>query len=527
MNEICCTQVPVDHKSSMKEPLCSIVAYAGGDYAKINDYVSFLHASRISDNYEVFIVTDNDPDIGTKPYFKEAGINIVVGDGRKAPEQLRSITAQSAKGRYLLLVNGLLEFDGATLEESIRELECSGDKFSVSANRNFLLVQSSYYSLQPAIARYFEEGKAAQNSRSAGDKTFFNVRDLSGRSNPIRCGQGTFIDPDVVIDSPESVSIGANCVIRKGVVLRPEGGRIIIGDNCVINHYSVFHAKGGIYIGDWAIIAPNCGIYAQNHSFDSFELPITKQPNTGKGVYLMGDNWLGAGAIICDDVTLGKGAVAGANATVTKSVPMACVAAGSPARIIRKRHRGEWDFHKCERVDLQQVSERIAAHVKGRGELIKTLVESTDVVLDVGCGEGDMLADIAGLCERAVGCDYSIEAVEIASGRYGNVDFVCCNSTNLRFAEGSFTKVILSDVAEHLLPVQFTNTLREIHRILKKDGRLILATPITGKGKATSTYAHIYEYSKCEIVSILNKLFCDVRLIDEKFGIFAAQRKNG
>ena len=94
MNEICFAQSPVNHKSLAKRPLCSVVAYAGGDYANINRYISFLHAGRISENYEVFIVTDKDPGVGTNSCFREKGINLVLGDGLKSPEQLYNIAVQ-------------------------------------------------------------------------------------------------------------------------------------------------------------------------------------------------------------------------------------------------------------------------------------------------------------------------------------------------------------------------------------------------------------------------------------------------
>ena len=57
-------------------------------------------------------------------------------------------------------------------------------------------------------------------------------------------GENTFIDPEVIIDQPQSMRIGANCTIGKGVILRSEDGEIVIGDNCVVNHNSVFHGKG-------------------------------------------------------------------------------------------------------------------------------------------------------------------------------------------------------------------------------------------------------------------------------------------
>ena len=46
--------------------------------------------------------------------------------------------------------------------------------------------------------------------------------------------------------------------------------------------------------------------------------------------------WIGAGAIILPGVTVGENAVIGAGSVVTHDVPANTVAAGNPAKIIRK-----------------------------------------------------------------------------------------------------------------------------------------------------------------------------------------------
>lgn len=350
-------------------------------------------------------------------------------------------------------------------------------------------------------------------------------KNLYNCSVTLRHGKGTFIDPDVIVDSPDRIRIGSNCTIRKGVVLMPEGGEIVIGNNCVINHYCVFHGKGGIYIGDWTIIDPHCDFYAQNHTYESFDMPITEQENIGKGIYLIGDNWVGGHSVICDDVTIGKGTIIGANSTVTKSVPMASIAVGSPAKVIKKRYSGVWDFQKVERASSEGMPSEIQEHVTKRGHLLRNLVTAEDYMLDVGCGEGLITSVIATKNQNIIGCDYSNEAINIARKLYPHIKFVYSNSTNLRFKDETFTKVIFSDIAEHLLPIQFIKSLKEIKRVLKKDGILILATPLTANKKNTPTYSHIYEYSKNEIESILQKIFLEVKLIDRDFGIFIASKE--
>ncbi len=350
-------------------------------------------------------------------------------------------------------------------------------------------------------------------------------RDLFNRPVTLEYGAGSYIDPDVVIDSPEKIHIGSNTILRKGVVLRPEGGEIVIGNNCVINHYSVFHGKGGIYIGDWCIIAPHCGFYAQNHSFDRFDIPITRQFNSGKGIYLMGDNWIGGHSVICDDVTLGKGTVIGANSTVTRSMPMATVAAGSPARIIKNRFEENWDFHQRERASVVGMPGDIIQYVQERGKIISSLIDSNDIVLDVGCGEGIITSMIAEKANSTTGCDYCDSTVKEAKTRYPNINFVQSNVTSLKFKDNQFTKVVFTEVAEHLLPIQLENTLEEIARVLRVDGVLLITTPLTAAGQKTSTYAHIYEYSLHEMATLLNIYFNEVHYVNQKFGLFLAGNK--
>ena len=53
------------------------------------------------------------------------------------------------------------------------------------------------------------------------------------------------------------------------------------------------------------------------------------------------DVWIGHGAILLPGVTVGTGAVIGSGAVVTKPVPDYAVAAGNPARLLRRRVGGE------------------------------------------------------------------------------------------------------------------------------------------------------------------------------------------
>jgi len=506
---------------------CSIIFSAGNDSSRLKTYLLFLREAKLPENYELIVINDQHMQFDESQLGEfRLSLKVLNVDGPLQQQQLFDTGAMAAKGKFLLFIRSLVSFDKLTLQESIQELETSGENVSVSANGIFVLAERSHYTSVGGFAGLFN-GFALTKEEAAFMASYqiSRFRNLYNERVPFKCEPGTFVDPEVIIDSPKSVKIGSNCIIRKGVVLRPEGGEIVIGDNSVINHYCVFHGRGGIYLGDWTIVAPHCGFYAQNHTYGNFDVPITKQPNIGKGIYLMGDNWIGGHSVICDDVTVGKGAVIGANSTVTKSIPMASIAVGSPAKVIKKRYSGHWDFHRQERAASEDMPQEICEHVRKRGMLIKELIDAKEAILDVGCGEGIITGILAEKKQNVIGCDYSIEALDIAKKHHPHIAFIYSNSTSLAFDAQSFTKVILSDVAEHLMPVQFIKTLLEIDRVLKGEGQVILTTPITGKGKNTSTYAHIYEYSENEMQKILREISCNVKFINKEFGIFVAHKR--
>jgi acetyltransferase-like isoleucine patch superfamily enzyme len=362
---------------------CSIILSAGSDFSKLEAYLQWISKLGLPQNYEIIIINDSGLKIDhSQLLISLPALKVLNSRGVLNQSLLFDRGARAATGKYLLFVRTFINFDKLVLEESIRDIETGEQKVSISSNGNFLLVEKFYYAKAGGFAGLFGQFALAMRDDNRGPPANAGYfRNLYNDSILVKYGPGTFIDPEAIIDSPESVKIGSNCIIRKGVVIRPEGGEIIIEDNCVINHYCVFHGKGGIYLADWTIIAPHCGFYAQNHSYDSFDVPITKQPNTGKGIYLMGDDWIGAHSVICDDVTIGKGAIIGANSTVTKSMPMASIAAGTPARVIKKRYTGGWDFYRQERAACEGMPQQIYEHVRERARLIKELVEPQDSIL--------------------------------------------------------------------------------------------------------------------------------------------------
>lgn len=336
-------------------------------------------------------------------------------------------------------------------------------------------------------------------------------------------GQNSIISAQAIIEEPERVYIGNNVQIKTGVVIRPETGFVYIGNNVVINHYTVIHGKGGVEIGDWSIIAPNCGIFAQNHSCDSFDKPITLQPNIGKGITMMGDNWLGAGCILLDGVTIGKGTIIGAGSVVTKSFPMAQIVAGNPAKVIKSRApKNEWDFKKAERCSIDMTPERYWQGINARRDFALRHVESQDIVLDVGCGEGNITESVMQNCLNIVGIDYSTEALEHLRKRCPSLKTFHMPATDLAFANDSFDKVLCFELLEHLTKLQAGACVAHIRRILKPGGMLIGSTPLRmTELSQPSTYSHIHEYSEPEFRYLLRE-FEALEIVDNN--LFTARK---
>jgi cyclopropane fatty-acyl-phospholipid synthase-like methyltransferase len=112
-------------------------------------------------------------------------------------------------------------------------------------------------------------------------------------------------------------------------------------------------------------------------------------------------------------------------------------------------------------------------------------VEPGMCILDVGCGRGEIVRHCARLGADAYGVDYAPVAVRmtrdlIASEQDapppGKMGVARVDAKKLPFADGSFDRVLMFDVVEHLYPWELHDALVEIGRVLKPQGRLIVHT---------------------------------------------------
>lgn len=134
------------------------------------------------------------------------------------------------------------------------------------------------------------------------------------------------------------LQLGEHVLFEPGVwITAPGDARIVIGDGCFLNLGVMVAAQELVEIGDHCMFANGCFITDGNHRFDDPDLPVPWQGFTSKGPTRIGDNvWCGANVVITSGVTIGKRCVIGANSVVTQDLPDFTIAAGAPAKPLRK-----------------------------------------------------------------------------------------------------------------------------------------------------------------------------------------------
>lgn len=101
-------------------------------------------------------------------------------------------------------------------------------------------------------------------------------------------------------------------------------------------------------------------------------------------------------------------------------------------------------------------------------------------VLDIGCGSGvfaNLVAELEGV--HVLGVDGNADAVTFATSHYDNprLKFQHGLVDELSFEPGTFDRISLLEVIEHIYPAQASALVRGCHTLLKPGGRLVISTP--------------------------------------------------
>jgi len=162
---------------------------------------------------------------------------------------------------------------------------------------------------------------------------YFIARHLPGSDMPYSLGAKRirrFLCKRIFKKAGKNINIehGAFFVSGRDIEIGDNSG---LGLNCRIT--------GPLKIGSYVMMGPDVMIFTQNHRNDRLDIPMMLQTDPKKPVVIGDDVWIAARAIILPGVTIGKGAIIGAGAVVTKDVPEYAVVGGNPARVIRYRNQ--------------------------------------------------------------------------------------------------------------------------------------------------------------------------------------------
>lgn len=113
--------------------------------------------------------------------------------------------------------------------------------------------------------------------------------------------------------------------------------KVEIGNDVLINSDTKIGGQCGIKIGNGVLIGYNVNLVSQNHEYANPDIPIRKQGYYGGPLTIEDDVWLGANVVVLPNIRIGKGAIVGANAVVTKDVAPYAIVGGVPAKTIKSR----------------------------------------------------------------------------------------------------------------------------------------------------------------------------------------------
>jgi SAM-dependent methyltransferase len=99
-------------------------------------------------------------------------------------------------------------------------------------------------------------------------------------------------------------------------------------------------------------------------------------------------------------------------------------------------------------------------------------------LLDAGCGTGGFLrfARDLGIFVRLCGVDVSAEAIELARRELPEAELHVGALTAVPFDDASFDVVALNDVLQHIEEADVETSLRELRRVTRPDGALLVRT---------------------------------------------------
>lgn len=165
-------------------------------------------------------------------------------------------------------------------------------------------------------------------------------------------GKGSILYGHLTTENPQNIFIGENAIVQKHCMLESwhfpymeTKGELRIGDNCNIGEFSHITTINKIVIGNnssigrFVLITDNTHGKTDGEGLDSH--PLDREI-LSKGPVIIGKNvWLADKVSVMPGVTIGDGVIVAANAVVTHDIPPYSIAAGNPAKVVKRMRNVE------------------------------------------------------------------------------------------------------------------------------------------------------------------------------------------
>ena len=139
--------------------------------------------------------------------------------------------------------------------------------------------------------------------------------------------------------------------LRMDAFVKTDAGGIRIGQRVQLNDYVHIAAVESVSIGNDVLIASkvfitdhNHGSYGKGGKHCSPLEPPTERTLASAPVVIEDRVWLGENVSVMPGVRIGEGTIVAANSVVTRNLPPNTIAAGAPARVIKRYdfNSGSW-----------------------------------------------------------------------------------------------------------------------------------------------------------------------------------------
>ena len=158
-------------------------------------------------------------------------------------------------------------------------------------------------------------------------------------------GKSCLIDIGVLMSGTERISIGDFCWIDSYCQLSGVMGDIHIGRRIHIASGCMLASGDRIELQDYVGLAPGVKIFSISQTpkdgkrISGPMIPERYKASIRAPVVVERDAWIGTNSVVLPGVTIGEGAVIGANSVVTKDISAWSIAVGAPAKVVGKRDK--------------------------------------------------------------------------------------------------------------------------------------------------------------------------------------------